>query len=122
MRKFTKILLPMLCVVALLTCTFGAVSVSAAGTVDVDVAQSILNKYDVDTLNGMKQVGKAGDGIVTAWDILNVDGYIEGVWIPWLTHSWLGSSLAPNDLESYDTYTLADGTVKDYWQNMNEVG
>lgn len=122
MRKFTKILLPMLCVVALLTCTFGAVSVSAAGTVDVDVAQSILDKYDVDTLNGMKQVGKAGDGIVTAWDILNVDGYIEGVWIPWLTHSWLGSSLAPNDLESYDTYTLADGTVKDYWQNMNEVG
>ncbi len=125
MRKFTKILLPMLCVVALLTCTFGsfgAVSVSAAGTVDVDVAQNILDKYDVDTWNGMKQVGVAGDGTVTAWDILNVDGYIDGVWIPWLTHSWLGSSLAASDLENYDSYLGSDGSTKDYWQNMNQVG
>lgn len=124
MRKFTKILLPVLCVMALLTCTFGsfgAASVSAA-TASVDKAGAILSKYDVDSWNGMKQVGKVGDGIVTAWDILKIDGYIEGVWIPWLTHSWLGSSLAPNDLESYDNYTLSDGTVKDYWQNMNEVG
>ena len=125
MRKFTKALLPMLCVVAMLTCTFGsfgALTASAAGTVDVDVAQNILDRYDIDTWNGMKQVGKAGDGIVTAWDILNKDGYIEGVWIPWLTHSWLGSSLAPNKLEEYDSYTLADGTVKDYWQTMTQVG
>ena len=125
MRKFTKALLPMLCVVAMLVCTFGsfgALTASAAGTVDVDVAQNILDKYDVDTWNGMKQVGKAGDGIVTAWDILKVDGYIEGVWIPWLTHSWLGSSLAPNDLENYDEYVLADGTKKDYWQTMTQVG
>lgn len=125
MRKFTKILLPVLCVVALLTCTFGSfgvASVSAAGTVDVDVAQNILDKYDVDTWNGMKQVGVAGDGTVTAWDILNVDGYIDGVWIPWLTHSWLGSSLAASDLEAYDSYLGTDGSTKDYWQTMTQVG
>ena len=118
-RIANKILLPLLCVVALCLSTFGMLNIFAD---DTEVSQAILDKYDKDTWNGMKQVGKAGDGIVTAWDILKVDGYIEGVWIPWLTHSWLGSSLAANDLESYDTYVLADGTIKDYWQNMNEVG
>ena len=122
MRKLgLKRMLPVLCTVALLVCTFGslgAVSVSA----NASEANSILARYDVDSWNGMKQTGKAGDGIVTAWDILKVDGVINGVWIPWLTHSWLGSSLAANDLENYDNYTLSDGTVKDYWQNMNSVG
>lgn len=122
MRKMTKILLPVLCVVALMVAPFSGVSVSAAGIPETETASAILSKYDVDTWNGMKQVGVAGDGVVTAWDILNVDGYIEGVWIPWLTHSWLGSSLAANDLESYDEYVLADGTKKDYWQNMGQVG
>ena len=125
MRKFTKILLPVLCVMALLTCTFGSfgvASVSAAGIPNATVAQSILDKYDVDTMRGMKQVGVAKDGIVTAWDILNVDGYIDGVWIPWLTHSWLGSSLAASDLENYDSYLGDDGSTKDYWQTMTQVG
>lgn len=121
MRKFTKILLPLLCVVALLTCTIGSLGVVSVSA-NASEANSILARYDVDSWNGMKQTGKAGDGIVTAWDILKVDGYIDGVWIPWLTHTYLGSSLAPNDLENYDNYTLSDGTVKDYWQNMNSVG
>lgn len=122
MRRIAKkVLLPLLCVVALMASTVGALAVSGV-TPNVTQSDAILNKYDVDTWNGMKQVGVVGDGKVTAWDILKVDGYIEGVWIPWLTHSWLGSSLAPNDLESYDEYVLADGTKKDYWQNMSEVG
>lgn len=120
MRRIAKkVLLPLLCVVALCVCTFSMLGMNTAAA---DPSQTILSKYDVDSWNGIKQVGVAGDGIVTAWDILEVDGYIEGVWIPWLTHSWLGSSLAPNDLEDYDSYTLADGTKKDYWQNLNEVG
>lgn len=121
MRKYTKILLPVLCVVALMVSTFGsfgALSVSANASAD----NAILAKYDVDSWNGSLQTGKANDGIVTAWDILEVDGYIEGVWIPWLTHSWLGSSLAPNDLENYDSYLGSDGSTKDYWQAMNQVG
>ena len=121
MRKFTKILLPMLCVVALLTCTFGSFGVLSVSA-NASAANSILAKYDVDTMNGMKQVGVANDGIVTAWDILNVDGYIDGVWIPWLTHSWLGSSLAASDLESYDSFLGDDGSTKDYWQTMTQVG
>ena len=123
MRRIAKkVLLPVLCVVALLVCTFGIFTVTGA-TPNKEKSDVILSKYDVDTWNGMKQVGKANDGIVTAWDILNVDGYIEGVWIPWLTHSWLGSSLSSNqDMENNDSYTLADGTTKDYWQTMTQVG
>ncbi len=121
MRRFSKILLPVLCVVALMVSTFGsfgALSVSA----NASTANSILAKYDVDSWNGVIQTGKAGDGIVTAWDILKVDGYIDGVWIPWLTHSWLGSSLCASDFEDYDSYLGTDGATKDYWQAMNEVG
>lgn len=122
MRKLSfKILLPVLCTVALTVSTFGsfgALSVSATAS----SANSILSKYDIDSYNGMIQTGKAGDGIVTAWDILEVDGYIDGCWYPWLTHTYLGSSLAPNDLEDYDSYLDSDGSTKDYWQPMNKAG
>ena len=121
MRRITKkVLLPILCVVALCASSFGMLTMAA--TPDVEQATDILNKYDVDTWNGMTQVGVAGDGVVTAWDILNVDGYIEGIWVPWLTHSYLGSSLAPSDLEAYDGYLGTDGSTKDYWQTMTQVG
>ena len=52
MRKFTKILLPMLCVVALMVAPFSSVAVSAA-TPNVEKADAILSNYDVDTWNGM---------------------------------------------------------------------
>ena len=118
MRKLSfKILLSVLCVAALMVGTFGGLSVSANGKTKP------VNKYDVDSWNGKVQTGKVGDGVVTAWDILKVDGYIEGVWFPWLTHSWLGSGLASNkDMEDNDGYTLANGTKKDYWQTMTEIG
>ncbi len=121
MRRIAKkILLPLLCVVALCASAVGMLGIT--GSANSSPANSILSKYDVDSWNGTIQTGKAGDGIVTAWDILEKDGYIEGVWIPWLTHSWLGSSLAPNDLENYDSYIGSDGSTKDYWQNMSQVG
>lgn len=119
-RIVKKVLLPMLCVVALVVSAFGVMSITGSATASPENA--ILAKYDIDSWNGTIQTGVAGDGIVTAWDILKKDGYIDGVWIPWLTHSYLGSSLAPNDLENFDNYTLSDGTVKDYWQAMNKVG
>lgn len=122
-RIVKKVLLPMLCVVALCVSAFGALSI-AGSAADGNKSEAILSKYDVDSYNGFVQTGKAGDGIVTAWDILKVDGYIEGVWIPWLTHSWLGSSLAANpDMENNDSYyDLDSGTTKDYWQTMTQIG
>lgn len=114
MRKFTKIWLPVLCTVALLVCSFGSLSVSANGTT------TVKSVYDTD-----------GDNVVTAWDIIERDGYIEGCWYPWFTHSWLGSSLCESsEMEAIDSWFdadkyLSDGTTtatKDYWQNMNECG
>lgn len=114
MRKFTKIWLPVLCTVALLVCSFGSLSVSANGTT------TVKSVYDTD-----------GDNVVTAWDIIERDGYIEGCWYPWFTHSWLGSSLCESsEMEAIDSWFDADkylssGTTtatKDYWQNMNECG
>ncbi len=123
MRRIAKkVLLPVLCAVALFVSAFGMMSIVGTAA-DEAKATEILNKYDVDSWNGTIQTGKANDGIVTAWDILKVDGYIEGVWLPWLTHSWLGSSLAANpDMENNDSWTLADGTTKDYWQVMTQIG
>lgn len=119
-RIVKKALLPMLCAVVLCVSVFGTLSGTAA---DTERAEAILSRYDVDSTYGFNKTGTAGDGIVTAWDILEVDGYINGVWLPWLTHSWLGSSLSANpDMEDNDSYTLADGTVKDYWQVMTQVG
>ena len=121
MRRIAKkVLLPMLCVVALMVCSFSMLTFT--GSANGSATSTILAEYDIDSYNGAIQTGKAGDGIVTAWDILEKDGYIEGVWIPWLTHSWLGSSLAANDLENYDSYIGSDGSTKDYWQAMNQVG
>ncbi|MBQ9842305.1 MAG: hypothetical protein IJO42_04245 [Clostridia bacterium] len=121
MRRIAKkILLPLLCVVALCASAVGMLGIT--GSANGSTTSTILAEYDIDSYNGAIQTGKAGDGIVTAWDILEKDGYIEGVWIPWLTHSWLGSSLAPNDLENYDSYIGSDGSTKDYWQAMNQVG
>ncbi len=122
MRRIAKkILLPLLCVVALTASCVGLFAFT--GTANGSTETSITTKYDVDSWNGVIQTGKAGDGIVTAWDILEVDGYIDGVWIPWLTHTYLGSSLASNpDMENNDSYLGEDGTTKDYWQTMTNVG
>ncbi len=122
MRRIAKkVLLPMLCVVALCVSAFGMLSIT--GTATASPENAILAKYDVDSQYGFNKTGTAGDGIVTAWDILEVDGYIDGVWIPWLTHTYLGSSLASNpDMEANDSYLGEDGSTKDYWQDMAKIG
>lgn len=127
MRKIAKkVLLPMLCVVALLACTFSMFTFTGSANND-----SVKSVYDIDSYHNGKQVGWAGDGVVTAWDIIERDGYLEGCWYPWFTHSWLGSSLCESaQMEAIDSWFDADsyldsGTTtatKDYWQNMNECG
>ena len=108
MRRL-KVMLPVLCAVAMLVCSFGSLSVSATGTT------TVKGVYDAD-----------GDNVVTAWDIIERDGYIEGCWYPWFSHSWLGSSLCESsEMEAIDSWYDADkndGSTKDYWQNMNQCG
>lgn len=117
MRRITKkVLLPILCVVALCVSAFGMLGITGSA----NSTTTVKSVYDDD-----------GDGVVTAWDIIERDGYIEGCWYPWFTHSWLGSSLCESsEMEAIDSWFDADkylsnGTTtatKDYWQNMNECG
>lgn len=113
-RIANKVLLPLLCVAALCVCTFGALSINSYANGNSPVADT----YDTN-----------GDGVVTVWDVIERDGYIEGCWYPWFSHSSLGSSLcASPEMEAIDDWTEYDvdtGAVKsseDYWQNFNLVG
>ena len=94
MRKFgIKVLLPLLCVMALLCTGCGAMMVS-----------------------GIKEV--SAPQRITAHDLIERDGYLEGVWYPWFTHTYLGSGLTANpDNEERDSFVGGD-----YWQNFNKVG
>ena len=74
MRKVNlKVLLPILCSIALLFSVVG--SVLAAGAV-------------LPWRDGSSELEK----------ILERDGYIEGIWYPWFQHSYLGHCLAPNTM------------------------
>ncbi len=122
MRRIAKkVLLPMLCVVALMVCSFSMLTFTGSAN-----TASVKSVYDIDSYHNGKQIGWAGDGVVTAWDIVERDGYIEGCWYPWFTHSWLGSSLcASPEMEAIDSWYDADkndGSTKDYWQNMSQCG
>ena len=71
-----KVLLPILCSMALLLSIFGAVMVSGSATMPWrdDAELTELDK------------------------ILERDGYLEGIMFPWFTHSSLGHGLASNEL------------------------
>ena len=103
MRKIgNKILLPLLCVVALSVCMLGVLSFTGS-TEDISA-----KKYDANS-----------DGRVTVPEILERDKYLEGVWYPWFTHQYLGCSLGQNpELEKIDQ---PEGG-SDYYANFNNVG
>jgi len=74
MRRTTiKVVLPILCSIALLFGIFGATMASGKTQTWRDEA------------NGIEK-------------ILERDGYIEGIWYPWFRHSWLGHCLTGNDM------------------------
>ena len=72
-RLKLKMLLPILCVVALLFSTVGTL-----------MASGVTQTWR-DEPNGVEK-------------ILERDGYIEGIWFPWFKHSWLGHCLTGNEL------------------------
>lgn len=70
-----KVLLPVLCSLALMLSVFGAVMVS-----------------------GSETMPWRGDEITELDKILERDGYLEGIMFPWFTHSSLGHGLTSNEL------------------------
>ena len=72
-RLKLKMLLPILCVVALLFSTVGTL-----------MASGVTQTWR-DEPNGVEK-------------ILERDGYLEGIWYPWFKHTWLGHCLTGNEL------------------------
>ena len=71
-RVSLKVLLPILCSVALLLCVVGSTMASGFKM----------------SWRGQTEIDK----------ILERDGYIDGIWYPWFQHSYLGHCLAPNTM------------------------
>ncbi len=93
-----KALLPILCAVALLCSSCGAM---------VATGSEASRNYEH----------------ITAFDIIERDAYLEGIWYPWFTHTYLGSGLAANpDNERLDGFYNTDGSQTDYWQDFNKIG
>lgn len=74
-RAKLKVILPILCSIALFFSVIGTVMVSGGTTVQTWR----------DEPNGIEK-------------ILERDGYIEGVWYPWFRHEWLGHCLVGNQM------------------------
>ena len=72
-RSKRKILLPILCTVALLLCTVGTLLVSGG------------------------VVFPWRDNQITVDKLLAEDGYLEGIWYPWFTHDTIGCNLTSNE-------------------------
>lgn len=83
MKSARKFLLPLLCVVAVLAATVGGLW--AQGD---DSAPAIA-----------PQAGGSSDHptALAVADILERDGYLEGIWFPWLSHSDLGHGFTANE-------------------------
>ncbi len=73
-RTNMKVLLPVLCAVAMLLSVFGTMMVSGGTTLPWR------------------------DDVTTVEEIIDRDGYIEGIWYPWFKHENLGHGLTGNDL------------------------
>ncbi len=73
-RTKMKVLLPVLCAVAMLLSVFGTMMVSGGTTLPWR------------------------DDVITVEEIIDRDGYIEGIWYPWFKHENLGHGLTGNDL------------------------
>lgn len=88
-RTTLKVILPILCSIALLFSVVGTVLVSGSG-VTVQTWRDEPNEVE---------------------KILQRDGYLEGIWYPWFRHAWLGHCLTGNDM-------VADVLDSDNWMKV----
>ena len=81
MKMARKLLLPLLCVVAVLAATVGSLWALGDDTAPVTAPQS----------------SAANPTALAVADILDRDGYLEGIWWPWFTHGDLGHGFTANE-------------------------
>lgn len=98
MRKWSVKLLPLLCALSLL------VALIPVGVLPVS-AGKVLNNRSETTL--MEQ-------------IIERDGFIEGIWYPWFTHTYLGCGLTSNELAAKWLNGWSGNT--NCWYDFTKVG
>ncbi|MBQ3202940.1 MAG: hypothetical protein IJB36_04780 [Clostridia bacterium] len=98
MRKWSVKLITMLCAVALLAAMvpLSALPVSAGKALPHRSETTLMEK------------------------ILERDGFIEGIWFPWLTHTYLGCGLTSNELAAQWLNGWSGGT--NCWYDFSKVG
>lgn len=86
MKLARNLLLPLLCAVAVL-----------ATTVGVLLVQGDIDNTSVPAAAPAPQAVSAYPTALAVADILERDGYLEGIWFPWLTHDNLGHGFTANE-------------------------
>ncbi len=100
MRKLSMKLLPLLCAVALL-----AVLVPA-GVLPVAAAKDKALPHRSETTLMEK--------------IIERDGFLDGIWYPWFTHTYLGCSLTSNEMAHQ--YLNGRANATNCWYDFSKVG
>ena len=82
MKLARKLLLPLVCVVAVLAATLGGLWAQGDDTAPAVAPQASSSDFP---------------NALAVADILERDGYLEGIWFPWLTHDNLGHGFTANE-------------------------
>ena len=82
MKLARKLLLPLVCVVAVLAATLGGLWAQGDDTAPAIAPQASSSQFP---------------NALAVADILERDGYLEGIWFPWLTHDNLGHGFTANE-------------------------
>lgn len=91
-------LLTLLCAMAML------VALIPAGAVPVSAGKTLVNRTETTLLE----------------EILERDGFIEGIWYPWFTHEYLGCGLTSNELAA--KWLNGWSGITNCWYDFTKVG
>ncbi len=97
MRKLSVKLLPLLCAVAMLVALVPAGALTASGKALPHRSETTLME-----------------------EIIQRDGFLEGIWYPWFTHTYLGCGLTTNELAQ--EWLIGKSNATNCWYQFNKVG
>ena len=102
MKMVRKILLPVLCAVVVLAAMVGSLLAQGDDSAPAIAPQAFVSADDTPTA-------------LSVADILERDGYLEGIWFPWLSHNDLGHGFTSNEtMVEYVGNAWADAGIDKY--------
>lgn len=98
MRKWSVKLMTLLCAVTLLA------AMVPAGALSVSAGKTLTHRSETTLLD----------------QIIERDGFIDGIWYPWFTHTYLGCGLTTNELAQ--EWLIGQPNATNCWYQFNKVG